>query len=405
MLKSMCRTQLALLVMICTASAQTTGQDVSKLTSIAQRNYADETLDHYLGASDISPLNGHAFQAVLVKSDDAKPAYDYYLWELGPDGEKVQEWLIRAGISSESPLPSHIVPALRVLPDGKILSVIAERPTNPEIVRFDGSRGMIFRKPLPDNKDLSPLFTTIIPAGDGQSFVLGKIRMKPIIVKIDNQGQIVFKKEIAMDGGGICSDGVQLSENRFRICGVTHNEDSLRSGEGIRSWVVDVNDQGEVQEKFVIDNAPWVSMPRTLRIARLGSNRTAFVHPVTAEGKTYCYVTALDDALKTMAETRLCEVPNYVGEFHVQSYGDGLVVAVKSDPNVISLYVVDGNLRTKAEGIAEPPSAGFLSNFRLAVTADRALILAQKGIPLKAKTNTIDVALLGLENPQGQVPP
>jgi hypothetical protein len=399
MMKSVCCTQLALFALVCNASAQSTGQDVRKLTSIAQKNYAVEDVDLYLGGSDVSPVNGHLFQAVLVKSDDAKPVYDYYLWELDSSGEKVQEWLIRAGISNESPFPSHIVPALRILPDGNILSVTAEVPGNSQIVRFDVNRGMISKKPLPDNKNLSSHFEGILPARDGHAFIIGSVRGKPTIVKTDEQGQVLFEKGIDIGRWGICSDGVQLSENRFRICGVTKEDDT------IRSWVVDVDDQGEMQGKFLIDNAAWVSLPRNLRLARLGSDRTAFVHPVTADGRTYCHVTALDDALKTIAETRLCEVPAYVGEFHVQRYGDGLVIAVQRDPKTISVYVVDGNLRIKAEGVAEPLSPGVLWNYRLAVNEDRALVLAQRGVPLKKKSHTIDLAVFGLGDNQGQAPP
>jgi hypothetical protein len=189
---------------------------------------------------------------------------------------------------------------------------------------------------------------------------------------------------------------VQLSENRFRICGVSHDRDSIRSGDGIRSWVVDVNSEGEVQGKFVIDNAAWVSLPRNLRIARLGSNGTAFVHPATVDGKTYCWVTVLDETLKPVAETKLCEVPGYVGEFHVRSYGDGLVIAVQSDPRTISVYVVDENLRVKAKGVAGP-LPGVLSTYRLAVTEDRALIFAQKGTPLQKEKHAIDFVVFGLK--------
>ena len=71
------------------------GDDVRKLTSIAHAEYADEHADLYLGASGVSRVNGHVFQAVLLRSDRAKPVFDYHLWELGSDGEKLREWLIR----------------------------------------------------------------------------------------------------------------------------------------------------------------------------------------------------------------------------------------------------------------------------------------------------------------------
>jgi len=266
------RTQLTLLAAVCACTSSTLGEDVRKLTSIAHTEYAEERADLYLGGSGVSPVNGHVFQAVLVQSDREESVFDYYLWELDPDGEKINDWLIRAEISNEGPFPARVVPCLRVLPDGNILSVIAETPGNPQVVRFDTSTGIIFAKPLTEHQKVSPLFKSIMPAGDGQAFVLGQIRGKPAIVKVDEQGQILFEKGIDIARWGICVDGVRLSENRFRICGVT------KEGDSIRSWVVDVDNHGEMHREYVIDNAPWVSLAGRLRIARLGSNRTAFVY-------------------------------------------------------------------------------------------------------------------------------
>jgi hypothetical protein len=238
-----------------------------------------------------------------------------------------------------------------------------------------------------------------MPAADGQAFIIGKVRGKPAIVKVDEQGQVLFEKGIDIARWGICLDGVRLSENRFRICGVTKEDDS------IRSWVVDVDDQGEMQREFVIDNAPWISLAGNLRIARLGSNWTAFVHPVTADGRTYCYVTALDDALRRIDEVRLCEVPRYGGTLHVQSYGDGLVITVESSPRAISVYMVDENLKVKAQGVAEPLSVGSPVISRLAVSQNRALVLAQKGTPLQKEKHAIGCVVLDLRDSRGQVPP
>jgi len=375
------------------------GQNVKKLISVAHAGYADERADLYLGGTDVSPVTGHVFQAVLVRSNRAKPMFDYYLWELGNDGEKVNQWLIRAGISNEDPFPSHIVPTLRALPDGSILSVILYGLRQPKLVKIDAEGHMIFEKPLTAHDRLHPIFKSIIPAGDGQAFIVGQIRGKPAIVKIDEQGQFVFQKEIAGEGGGICTDGLRLSENRFRICGVT------KDGDDIRSWVVDVDDQGELQREFVIDHAPWISIAMNLPIARLGSNRTAFVHPVTVDGKMYCCVTVLDDALKSIAEAKLCEVTGYAETFHVQRYDGDLVIVVQTAPQTISVFVVDENLKVKAQGVAEPLSVGSPVFSRLAVTGDRALILAQQGTPLQKEKHTIGSVALDLSDLRGGAKP
>jgi len=306
--------------------------------------------------------------------------------------------LIHGGYSKTIPIPSHVVPCLHVLPTGVMLAVIVDEPRIPSIVKIDARGSVIFRKPSIEHGKDYPHFTRIMPAADGQVFMLGGLRGRPVIWKIDEQGETLFEKEIVMEGAGICSDGVRLSDNRFRICGVSRN------GDGARSWIVDVDGHGEIQREFVFDDAPWTSFPQNLRIVNLESNRTAFLHPVTIEKKTYCYLTVLDDVLKPIAEIQLCEVPDFVGTFQVQRHNTGLVIGAVGLGGKISLYLLDEDLQVEAVGDTKDLSVGGASVYRLAVSEGRVLVLTQGGAPMVRNSNALGCAVFDLEKLRGAAP-
>lgn len=399
-MKSMSYARLAVLVIVCVWCPNALGQDVRRLSIGSTAEYLDQQADLNLGASSVSPVNGHVFQAVLSKSDEEGSGYRFYIWELTADGKKVHEWLVYEGTSEVTPMPSYLFPDLHVLPTGEILAVIMDESGIPAIAKLDARGRNIFTRPLTENRRRYPLFRRIMPAPGGQAFVLGQLRGKPAIVKTDEQGQILFEKEIKVEGDGICSDGVQLSDNRFRICGISQDGIIFR---GSRSWVVDVDSQGEVQKQFLFANAAPASLPGNHRLVNLDSGQTAVVHPVTAEGKTYCYLTVFDDALKKIDEIKLCEVPEYVGSFEVQRYDKGLVIAVVSSPRKISLYVLDEQLKVRAVGDTEGLLPGGPLRYRLAIADDRALVLVQKGSPLPNDRDSIECGVIDLKVPPGSV--
>lgn len=385
-------TTLALLVITCVPGANPTDQDAGQISVVIRKEYMDERADLHLGGASISPVNDHVFQAILVKSDNDKHVFDFYLWELTLEGERVKEWLVVPGIANKIPLPFQVVPCLRVLPNGDTVTVVVDDSGIPSLVKIDVRGRIVFTTPLAGHREEFPRFTSIVPISGGQLLVLGQLQGKPAMVKVDELGSAVFKKRIGLEGDGICADGVQLSDNRFRICGASGN------GNVVRSWVVDVDGQGEVQGEIVFANAAWPPLSHDRRIAQLESNRTAFVHPVTVEGKTYCHVAVLNDALEQIAEVRLCEVPGYVGAFQVQRRNTGLVIAAVSGPRAISLYVMNEDLTVRAVGEAQDLFQGNPFAFNLAVDRNRALILAQRGSPMVKKSHAIGCAVFDLKD-------
>lgn len=347
--------------------------------------YADEANGVYLCESDVSRVSGNIFQGVITKRHGEKTSLvKFSIWELSPEGRKLREMPIHQDrMILRGPVP-ELFPCLRVLPDGDILAIVSYGHVLPSVVRVDVQGNILFSKPLSQRKRDSAHYLDIVPALENQALVVGQVRGRPTILKLDRNGDILFEKQLDIQGGGVCSSGARLSDGSFYICGLSYDWKQPTS------WLIQVDDQGDVQREFIHDNvgAGVACMRVNHRVMKTGLNRIAFVHPVSTQGKLYCHLRIFDQSLEQIKEIMVCEVPDFGGAFRLQPYSNGIAVATKDNQGGIWLHLFDDHFELKGKkGQQDYLTDHFY--YTLAISDGRALLLGNQGLGYVARKNKI----------------
>lgn len=170
---------------------------------------------------------------------------EFWLWKVNAKGEKIKEVLLTDPAGVRKPqLGYRHIRSIAGLDSGDLVAIVEFIPRRPTLIRVDAEGKMVFLRPLPTDSAEAAI-DKIITLKDRSLVLVGWGADGGLILKVDSDGNVIWRQITHRDGQSAISDGIALESGRIVVAGHSgFYRLYLGPAEG---WLARINERGETE--------------------------------------------------------------------------------------------------------------------------------------------------------------